>query len=168
MSKNGMLLPTLRLFYNWKKQNILPKTLRMDNGGEKVLLDNKMVSDEWKIDMEVQWTPRDILQYNVPVEVGFATIGGRAKAMMPHANIPKDIKHLVIPEGVKTATKLDNIIPVKIDGVLQSRYKHFTGSNPPWVKGLRTFGKAGVVTTKAQKMHPKEADCGTNCLFIGY
>ena len=75
---------------------------------------------------------------------------------------------MVMPDAVKQATKLDNIIPVTVDGVTQSRYKHLLGSNPDWPRGLRTFGEARVVKTKAYKMHPKEADRGVTCMFIGY
>jgi hypothetical protein len=88
--------------------------------------------------------------------------------MIHKANVPKDLKHLVMSEAVKTATKLDNLLPVAINGVNQSRYKHFLGKNPAWIKGLRTFGEAGTVKIKTRNMHPKEADRVVMCMFIGY
>jgi hypothetical protein len=118
--------------------------------------------------LTMQWTPHYTLQYNAPVEVGFAMLGGRARAMMHQANVPTDIKHLLMLEAVKTATKLDNLISVSVEGVTKSRYKHFVGKNPDWIFHMRTFGKAGVVKTKARKMHPKEADRGVTCFFAGY
>ena len=87
---------------------------------------------------------------------------------MHHANVPSDIKHLLMPEAVKTATKLDNLILVTVGSMLQSRYKHFEGKVPDWVFHMKTFGEAGVVKIKARKMHPKEADRGVTCFFAGY
>ena len=148
-SKNGMVDPTLNKLYQFQQQNVLPKYLRMDNGGENLLLESKMISDDWKIHMIIEYTARDTPQQNAPVEVGFVVIANRAKALMYAANIPKDIKHLVFPEAVKTATLLDGLVPIRVDGKLVTRYEYIFGKLPPFVKFLRTWGEAGVVKVKS-------------------
>jgi hypothetical protein len=103
------------------------------------------------------------------VEVGFATLGGRARAMMSHANIPKHLKHLLLPDAVLTATLLDNLIPIEINGKLATKYVHHAGKDDAaFVHNLRTWGEAGTVTIKNRIMHPKSADRAVTCMFIGY
>jgi hypothetical protein len=91
--------------------------------------------------------------------------------MMSHATIPKHLKHLLLPDAVLTATLLDNLIPIEIDGTLATKYVHHVGSNdadPSFVHHLRTWGEAGTVTIKSRVMQPKSADRDVNCMFIGY
>jgi hypothetical protein len=140
----------------------------MDMAGENKKLEEKMISDQWKIKMKVEYTARDTPQENAPVEVGFATIGGRARAMMAAANVPVEYKHLLFPEAIMAATLLDGLIPVEFNGVMASRFVHIMGINPSFVKYIQTWGEAGTVTLKARKMHPKEEDRGVTCMMVGY
>jgi hypothetical protein len=169
-TKAAMVDPTLVKLHNMQTNKILPKTLRMDMAGENKKLEEKMDSDQWKIKMKIEYTARDTFQENLPVEVGFATIGGRARRlMMTAANVPVDFKHLLFPEAIMMmATLLDGIIPVKHNGVMASRFIHIMGSDPSFVKYIQTWGEAGTVTIKARKMHPKEADRGVTCIMVGY
>jgi hypothetical protein len=112
----------------------------------------------------VEFTARDTPQQNSPVEVGFATLGGRARAMMSHANIPKHLKHLLLPDAVLTATMLDNLIPIEINGKMPGRTMQTHLLSTIFVLG----GEAGTVTIINRIMHPKSADRGVTCMFIGY
>jgi hypothetical protein len=119
----------------------------------------------------MEFTARDTPHQNSPVEVGFATLGGRARAMMSHANIPKHLKHLLLSDAVLTAILLDNLILIEINGKLATKYVHHAGkedADPSFVHNLCTWGEAGTVTIKNRIMHPKSADRGVTCMFICY
>jgi hypothetical protein len=85
-----------------------------------------MKHKDWKRPIIVEWTARDTPQQNSPVEVGFRTLSGRARAMLQEANMPEDMRKLLMPEAVKTATHLDGLIPVEINGVLKTKYNAST------------------------------------------
>eukprot|EP00797_Seminavis_robusta_P025408 Sro4424_g353970.1 Retrotransposon protein (325) ;mRNA; r:373-1349 len=99
--------------------------------------------------------------------VGFRVVGNRARAMCADANIPDDIRHLVFPKAVETATKLDGLVPVRLEGTLKTRYEHVFGENPPYAGYLKTWGEAGTVTITS-KLQPKGKDRGAVCMFVGY
>jgi hypothetical protein len=145
-----------------------PKYLRMDNAGENKSLADRMKHKDWKLPIIVEWTARDTPQQNSPVEVGFSTLSGRARAMLQEANVPKKMRKLLMPEAVKTATHLDGLIPVEINGVLKTKYEHHLGVNPPFARALRTWGEAGTVTIKSRTFQPKDKARGVTCLLIGY
>jgi hypothetical protein len=91
--------------------------------------------------------------------------------MMSHANVPKHLKHILFPDATLTATLLDNLIPIEINGKLATKYVHHVGwddANPKFIHHLRTFGEAGTVTIKNRNMHPKSPDRGVTCMFLGY
>lgn len=81
------------------------------------------------------------------------------RAMMAGAKLPKEIKPRVYAEAFGTATRLDGLKIVEIDGVEQTRYKHWCGMNSAFVKNLRPWGEAGAIMNGN-----KEA----MCVFIGY
>jgi hypothetical protein len=70
---------------------------------------------DWKLPVVVEWTARDIPQPNSPVEVAFATLAGRSRAMLQDANIPKELRKIPMPQATKTATYMDGLM--KLNGV---------------------------------------------------
>jgi hypothetical protein len=108
-----MVEPTAVIFNQMEQQGRDVRYLRMDNAGENIDLSKRIKSSDWKLPITVELTARDTPQQNSSVEVGFATLGGRARAMMSHANIPKHLKHLLLPDAVLTATLLDILIPIR-------------------------------------------------------
>jgi len=87
--------------------------------------------------------------------------------MMLNANIPEKLKPNAAQKAFETATKLDGLIPVKIDDVYETRVEHFEGPIPPFAERLRTWGEAGTVKIR-NKTTPKLGDRGTTCMFVGY
>jgi hypothetical protein len=58
---------------------------------------------------------------------------------------------------------------IKIDGEKLSCVEHWSGQKPEYAANLRTWGKAGTVKTKTKtKMTPKLANCGMQCMMVGY
>ena len=166
--KNGMVEPALAKMCQMQQEKVLPKWLRVDNARENNLLATRMVSDEWKINVIIELTARDTPQQNSPVEVRFVVIGNRAGAMMIAANVPSEFKHLLFPEAVRTATLLDGLVPLKVEGRHITRHEHILGKLPAFVQHLRTWGEAGAVKIKARHMHPKVEPKGATCMLVGY
>jgi hypothetical protein len=71
---------------------------------------------------------------------------------MSAANVPETIRYTVYSEAFKTATLLDGLMPVEINGITKMRYEHWTdkGNPPAFAKHLRTWGEAGTVTIKIE------------------
>jgi hypothetical protein len=79
--------------------------------------------------------------------------------MMSAANVLETIRYKVYSEAFKTATLLDSLMPVEINGVTKTRYKHWTDKgNPAFAKYLHTWGEAGT----------EVKDRSVQCMFGGY
>jgi hypothetical protein len=65
------------------------------------------------------------------------------------------------------ATDLDGLNVTDIDGKVATRYEHWCGRLPKWVKHHRTWGECGTVKIKNDTT-PKIADRGIPCMFVGY
>jgi hypothetical protein len=166
--KSDMFEPTLEKLSQLIQQKIGPKYLRMDNAGENVDLAARIKHKDWKLPIKVEWTARDTPQQNSPAEVGISTLGGRARSMLQDANVPEALRTVLMVAAVKTATLLDSLIPIEIDGTVKTRYEHQFGSLTPFAQALRTFGEAGTVTIKSRTHQPKEKGRGLNCMMVGY
>ena len=115
----------------------------------------------------IERTARDTPQHNHLMEVGFATLCGRGRALMIDAKVPQSMKHIVAQKAFKTATKLDGLMPVKIDGNIKARVEHWSGSIPGYAKHLKKWGEAGVAKVKTNTT-PKLEEKGITYMFVGY
>jgi hypothetical protein len=86
---------------------------------------------------------------------------------MNQAHVPLKWRYKLFSKAFKTATVLDGLHIIKLDGKKDTRYKHWCGSNPKFAKHLRTWGEAGTVSLKS-KSTPKIADRGIQCMMVGY
>ena len=166
-TKNGMVEPTCELFQKWKAAGIPVRILRMDNAGENKLLEQRCNSADWKFDIKFEYTARDTPQQNHLAEIGFAVLANRGRALMADANAPLKERYLIFGEAFKTATLLDGLTVIDINGVKKTRFEHWNGELPRFVKGLRTWGEAGVVKTRTIAT-PKVANRGVQCMMVGY
>ena len=64
-----------------------------------------------------------------------------------------------------TATNLNNLAVVTVNGVAKTRWEHAGYKLPKWCKSLQTFGKAGTVKDGKRG---KVLDQGVTMMFIGY
>lgn len=131
-----------------------PARLQIDNAGENIKLKNRMENKDWKLLIKVVFTAQNTPQANSHAETSFTTMAGHAKALQEGANIPTHYRHMLFPCAAHTATKLDGLCAINVDGKMATRYVHQMGSNPGWVKNLHTWGEAGTVSLKKGK-HPK-------------
>jgi len=86
---------------------------------------------------------------------------------MVRARVPMKIRYRVFRETFKTATVLNELEAVSIEGKVLTRYEHCVGKIPSFAKHLRTWGEAGIVKIKTATT-AKLADKGVQCMFIGY
>ena len=87
--------------------------------------------------------------------------------MMIAANLPKKVRHKMFPCAFSAATNPDNLVLMTINGTTKTRYEHWRGKFPGFVKNIRTWGEAGTVKVKS-KTSPKLNNKGTNCVLVGY
>ena len=166
-AKNDMVEPTCVKLNRWKEGGKPVKYIRLDNAGENIALKKRSESAEWKLNIEFEFTARDTPQQNSLVEVGFATIGNRGRAMMIAANVPERTKYKLFREAFTCATMLDWLMLITLDDVTKTRVEHWNGELPRWSQALRTWGEAGVVKTKT-KTTPKMNQRGITCMMVGY
>jgi len=149
-AKNKMIEPTAELLHQLHEEGNGSAKLRMDNAGENIKLKQRMESSAWKLPIKVEFTARNTPQQNSPAETSFTTITGRAKAMFNAARIPQSMRHILFPYAAQTATKLDGLSVVTINGITATRYKHQMGFEPKWTKYLHTWGEARTVSLKGK------------------
>jgi hypothetical protein len=166
-TKNGMVEPTCVQWNKWKNAGLGVKYVRLDNAGENKKLKERSESSDWKLDIEFEFTARDTPQQNHLAELGFAVLANRGRALMHRANVPEKERYKLFKEAFKTATLLDALIVVEIDGVKKTRVEHWSGKKPEYAANLRTWGEAGTVKVKTT-MTPKLADRGVQCMMVGY
>ena len=145
--KIDMVEPTCQLLNKWKQAGIIVKYIRLDNAGENKKLEERADSAEWKLNINFEYTARDTPQQNSLAELGFTILAAQARAMMSAAHVPEDIRNKgVWREAIKTATDLDALAAIDIDGVVKPRVEHWSGKLPTYVNFLSTWGEAGTVT----------------------
>jgi hypothetical protein len=165
--KNAMIEPTCQQLIEWINSGKNVKIIRCDNAGENRALEKRLKSSEWRAQIDFEYTGRDTPQRNSLAEVSFHTLASRGRAIMNDANIPRHLRYLLWREAFQTATLLDGLTIIEINGVSNSRYMHWNGTNPVFAKQLRTWGEAGVVKL-FNKRTSKIFDRGITCMFVGY
>lgn len=87
--------------------------------------------------------------------------------MMSAANVPMPQRNLVYYEAFDTATKLESLVLIAIDGMTKLRVVHWGRKLTNYTKHLRTWGDAGTVKIERTGM-PKVDNKGGTCMFVGY
>ena len=100
-------------------------------------------------------------------ELGFAVLSNKGRALLIRANVPWKYCIHLYREALKTATDLDGLVMVTVNGKKATRFEHMFGENPRWAKHLKLFGEAGTVKI-ATSTSPKLADSGAQCMMVGY
>jgi hypothetical protein len=81
------------------------------------------------------------------------------------SQLPQKLRNDLWPHSALLVTSLENTI---VDQKGSTPHFMLTGTNPNWVKNLRTFGEIGIVYTKPTKIRNKLENRGSSCIFIGY
>ena len=162
-----MVIPTCIQFTKWKNAGLGVEHVQCDNTGENKLLETKSNGESYNLGLVFEYTARGTPQQNHLAELKLASIANRGRAMMNRAHIPLELRYHLFRYAATTATKLDMLVVVEIDGVKKMRCEHWCGKIPEFAKYLKVWGEAGTVTLKG-KIHPKPKDKGVHCMFVGY
>jgi hypothetical protein len=117
--------------------------------------------------IKFEFTGQDTPQRNYLAEVELATIASRGRAIMSAAAIPKELCQIFWREAFQTSTYSDGLVLVEIDGVLKTRFEHWEGTLPRFLRYLRKWGESGVLKLRTSTT-PKIYDRGKVCMFVGY
>jgi hypothetical protein len=166
-TKDGMIEPTCVQWNHWKDAGLAVKFVRLDNAGENKKLKECSESADLKLDIEYEFMAQDTPQQNYLAEIAFAVLANHGRALMHRANVPMKERYKLFHKAFKTATLLDGLIPIKLDGEVKARVVHWSGKLPDFAKHLRTWGEAGTVKTKTPTT-AKLADRGVHCMFVRY
>ena len=162
-----MVEPTCAKLQKMKMAGKPVRYIQLDNVGENVKLQERCDSAAWKLGIQFEFTAHDTPQQNHLAELAFTVIANRGRAMMHEANLPLNMRYQLWHEAFKTASLLDGLQVIELNGVRATRFVHWNGKNPDFAKHLRTWGEAGTVKVKSIAT-PKIADRGVHCIFVGY
>jgi hypothetical protein len=141
------------------------KFIRCDNAGENRILEK--ATKDAGMGITFEYTAPGTPQQNAIVERAFATLMGRTRAMMNLAGFPKKKRNQLWTEAANTATKIDNMLIYENDSV--HAHKKFYGTDPGYMRYLRTFGEIAITTNHENKQgRSKVEDRGRECMFLGY
>jgi hypothetical protein len=130
-------------------------------------LEQRANSVAWQLSIQFEYTARNTPQQNSLAEVAFLTIANKGHTMMHQANLPLVERYKLCKEAFKTATLLDGLTAITMNNVTKTGVEHWGGKVPKFAYHLRTWEEAGTVTLR-KKHSPKLADCGVQCMFVGY
>jgi hypothetical protein len=122
---NDMVEPTFELIKMLKNKGIVVKVIRLDNAGESMLLDKRCKSKDWKIDITFEFSARATPQHNHLMELGLAEINKKGRAILIRADVPFKCRFHLCTEAFTTATDLDGLSVVELNGERATLYEHF-------------------------------------------
>ena len=99
---------------------------------------------EWNFTCDFEYTVPGTPQQNSLVEVSFSHLVGFVRTMANAAYIPIEMRYRLSKYLNGMATKLDWLVPVKIDEITKPRIMHYQDKMPGF-KYLRAFGKTAIV-----------------------
>eukprot|EP00804_Cyclotella_cryptica_P006706 CCRYP_008640-RA/>CCRYP_008640-RA protein AED:0.60 eAED:-0.00 QI:0/0/0/0.2/1/1/5/0/1261 len=163
--KDEFIEPMCAFMRRLADKGMAAEYIRMDNSGENKKLVERATGADWKLNPKWEFTARSTPQQNGLVEVEFATIAGRARAMCNAANMNAKVRILVANEVLSYSTAFGNLVVDK--DCRQTRYERMGLKNPKWAEPgiMRTFGEAGVVK---RGKNGKLGDRGIPMVFVGY
>ena len=115
---------TCELLKAWKDRGIHTKFVRMDNARESKLFEQSTKSKDWQLGLLMEYNLRDMPQHNHLAELAFAAIGNKGRALLVHANIPWRYRFHLYREAFKTATDLDGLVMMLVNGKRATHYQH--------------------------------------------
>ncbi len=142
----GAIVPDMCHYMHSEKEGGYPiQILRQDNAKENVALIMISKGKDWKHNFKTELMLRNMPQQKLKAEIAFMVITAQARSMLISAKIPDGERFKFWPEVTVTATFLNNLVPVTVNGETKTRWEHFGHKIPSWIKCLRIFSKAGTV-----------------------
>jgi hypothetical protein len=76
-----MVESSCELFNQWRQRGKEVKYIRCDNAGENKTLQKRANSAEWKLNIELEFTPRDTPQHNHLAELALASLASKGRSI---------------------------------------------------------------------------------------
>ena len=127
------------------------QTVRCDNSGENIKLQETCSNKEWKLNVNFEFTSRETPQQNSIVEVGFATLLKRGLSIMIASKVPKQKRYLFFRKAFEAATLLDGLTIITLDNVEATRYEHWGDKIPEWDKNIKDLGRDRSCKSRCQE-----------------
>jgi hypothetical protein len=163
-TKDGIIDYMCKMMHSKALRGHPIQVLHQDNAGENVKLVKMAKGKDWKLDFTVKYTAREKPQQNLHAKTLFTIIAAQARCTLIAGHIPDDEQFKLWPEAVKTATHLNNLMPVTIEGVTQTCWEH-AGYKVHNTKTLQMFGETGIIKDgKKGKVLNRQL----TMMFVGY
>jgi hypothetical protein len=81
-TKNGMVEETCEQLHRWKESGREAKIIRLNNAGENKLLQQRSQSEDWKLNIDYEFTARDTSHQSHLAELGFTHLTNYGRALM--------------------------------------------------------------------------------------
>ncbi len=162
-TKRGMIPDLPKYMHVKEKQGYPIKILQQDNAKENIAAIKLARGKDWKIVFKAEFTAQKTPQQNLVIQTGFTVLAAQARSMMNAAQSPDELRFKLWAETVMTATYLNNLVLVTVQGETRTRWEHADFKLPLWSKNLRTYREAGMVKEGKRR---KVLDCGVNMMFI--
>eukprot|EP00957_Ditylum_brightwellii_P174630 13296866-Ditylum_brightwellii.AAC.1 len=105
--KDSIVDPICSHMYKWKQAGMPVKILSRDNIGDNNSVEKRGNSADWKLNLKMEYTARQMPQQNSLAEVSFNTIGNCGRTIMIAANVPNKKRYKLFREAFSCATMLD-------------------------------------------------------------
>jgi hypothetical protein len=128
-----------------KQEGIKVKYVWLDNAGENKAFANIVNSKDWNLQLTFEFTSIHTPQRNCLVEVDFATLWCRLRALFHPAFVPEEEKYKLVREGIHHLTFLDGLIVKELNNNKITEHRHRCQSNPKLNMPMRVWGEAGIV-----------------------
>ncbi len=149
-TKGGIIPYMCELMFAEVKQGHPTQVLCQDNAGVNVQLVKTDKGKDSKLDFEPKFTAQKNLQQNSHAKTSFTVTAAQARLMMVAAHILDDERFKLWPEAAVTATFFNNLIPVTIGDVTQTRWVHAGYQLSNWQRIFVVSVKLGLLK-KARK-----------------
>jgi hypothetical protein len=121
--------------------------------------------NDLKHNFKTELMARNTPQQNSKVEMAFRVIEAQTRSMLISPLNPDGERYILLHEVTMTATFLNNLAPVTVNGETKTRWEHAGHKIPLWVNFLWTFGKSG---TEKEEKKGKVLDRGITMMFARY
>ena len=102
----------------------MTEVLCCDNAGENKSMEKETDNRKWRLNIEFKYIARNTPPQNSFTEVAIATMSNRGRDVLNRANTPKKYRTPLFRYTVTTATKLDMLLIVEVEGSRAMRCLH--------------------------------------------
>jgi hypothetical protein len=163
-TKDELVYTMINFINNLQKtQQIKIKYIRCDNASENRSLQDT-IAEKQNINCKFEYTAPASPQQNGKIERKFASLNGKVRAMLNHAEFTWPMRQSMWAYAALLATKLDNILI--LTDKQKTPYELFYGSNPKWVLHLHSFGEIAIVKNN-KKIKSKLENKGFPAIYLG-